>query len=357
MNFSSTGAVYSAKFKSRVLASQIADADRHRFFIGSSCLREGNEIQLVEFNGDMMVVEAAKSYFHAKEITALAPSPVDSDLLLTLANDGESGLWRCPGASDSLELDDIDPRPVPMERVATLTPRGCIKNFSWQSQGSQKVASFGSHLSVFDLTSDAARVSFEVKVGEHGPKCVSKGGCWDPHSAYVVAAVHGCGAVGWDTRVSKQAFSIIDAHQNATRDVDYNPNKPLFLASCGDDRLIKFWDLRKKSQPVKVFAGHSHWCWTVRYNRFHDQLVLSGGTDSLVNLWRCSSISSAPLLELDTTRVDSGDGIIRSYTEHEESIYSVAWSACDAWVFASLDCSGRLAINHVPSTEKYKILL
>lgn len=39
--------------------------------------------------------------------------------------------------------------------------------------------------------------------------------------------------------------------------------------------------------------------WTVRYNRCHDQLLLSGGTDSLVNLWRVSSISSAPLLEME----------------------------------------------------------
>ena len=46
-----------------------------------------------------------------------------------------------------------------------------------------------------------------------------------------------------------------------------------------------------------------------------------------------------------------------SFDEHEESVYSVAWSACDAWVFASLSYDGRVVINHVPSTEKYKILL
>jgi EARP and GARP complex-interacting protein 1 len=104
----------------------------------------------------------------------------------------------------------------------------------------------------------------------------------------------------------------------------------------------------------------------------------------MVNLWRCSSVSSAPLLELDEEDKDvdsdddlqlSGHGassahgksnnkpsdavdcIVKTYEDHEESVYAVAWSACDAWVFASLDFSGRLAINHVPSTEKYKILL
>ena len=36
---------------------------------------------------------------------------------------------------------------------------------------------------------------------------------------------------------------------------------------------------------------------------------------------------------------------------------AAAWSACDAWVFGSLSLDGRVVLNHVPSTEKYKILL
>ena len=48
---------------------------------------------------------------------------------------------------------------------------------------------------------------------------------------------------------------------------------------------------------------------------------------------------------------------IRTFDDHEDSVYSVAWSACDAWVFAALSYDGRVTINHVPSSEKYKILL
>lgn len=90
-----------------------------------------------------------------------------------------------------------------------------------------------------------------------------------------------------------------DAHKYGARDVDYNPNKPFYVVTSGEDRLVKFWDIRKPDRPMKVLLGHSHWAWTVAFNRFHDQLILSGGTDSLVNLWRVSSISSAPLLELE----------------------------------------------------------
>ena len=51
------------------------------------------------------------------------------------------------------------------------------------------------------------------------------------------------------------------------------------------------------------------------------------------------------------------DGVIATYEEHEDSVYAVEWSSADPWVFASLSYDGRLVINRVPRTEKYKILL
>ena len=52
------------------------------------------------------------------------------------------------------------------------------------------------------------------------------------------------------------------------------------------------------------------------------------------------------------------DTLITRFDEaHEESVYSVAWSVAEAWTFASLSCDGRMVVNTVPSTEKYKILL
>ena len=52
---------------------------------------------------------------------------------------------------------------------------------------------------------------------------------------------------------------INDAHDMCVRDVDYNPNKPFYLVTGGDDCLIKFWDFRKESEPVKTLSEHSHW--------------------------------------------------------------------------------------------------
>mmetsp|Transcript_40747 Transcript_40747/g.82188 ORF Transcript_40747/g.82188 Transcript_40747/m.82188 type:complete len:236 (-) Transcript_40747:217-924(-) len=189
-------------------------------------------------------------------------------------------------------------------------------------------------------------------------------GAWDPHHSSLMCVAQGTCMAGVDLRDGgrgKRSFNIQDAHAGACRDIDFNPNAKAFVVSCGDDRLIKFWDLRKAETPVMILAGHTHCCSTVKYNRFHDQILLSGGTDSVVNLWRAGTVSSSPLLDMDgeqaSSKLEVGDYKVCSILDHEESVYSVAWSACDAWVFASVDYSGRVAINQVPSAEKYKILL
>ena len=51
------------------------------------------------------------------------------------------------------------------------------------------------------------------------------------------------------------------------------------------------------------------------------------------------------------------DCLVSTYDEHEDSVYSVAWSTADPWIFASLSYDGRVVINHVPRKEKFKILL
>jgi len=46
-------------------------------------------------------------------------------------------------------------------------------------------------------------------------------------------------------------------------------------------------------------------------------------------------------------------------TRHECSDVTadVAWSATDPWIYATLSYDGAIIVHHVPSKEKYKILL
>ena len=71
----------------------------------------------------------------------------------------------------------------------------------------------------------------------------------------------------------------------------------------------------------------------------------------------CDLMIWCPHSYLHSSQGDTADGRIRAFDDHEESVYAVAWSAYDAWVFASLSYDGRVVVNHVPQTEKYKILL
>lgn len=200
----------------------------------------------------------------------------------------------------------------------------------------------------------------------------------DPHHDQQVTVGIDSAITTFDCRQSSQSQAsmvIPQAHGPVVRDIDYNPNRPHILVSAGDDCQIKFWDARSSGRPLKTISEHTHWIWSVKYNRFHDQLVLSGGSDCLVNLWRMSSVSSAPHLGLEDDSFgnhsssssssseahqhdDVADKKICSYADqHHESVYATSWSASDSWIFASLSYDGHCVLNHIPSTEKYKILL
>jgi len=247
----------------------------------------------------------------------------------------------------------------------------------------------GNDLKIWDLKNTSA--SYElletaiVRVSNEGK---ARNCCWDPHQRNEIVIAHDKHISGYDTRSMSCSHYIENAHQFGTTDVDFNPNKPSVIVSAGHDRKVHFWDLRNTSFPLLSLGGHTHWVSQAKYNHFHDQLMLSSGTDGVVCLWRVSSISSAPLVEETTSTTDAdqrskdnkllfwektvnfnlstkrndaamtnSDTIVRVHNDHDESVYSVAWSMSDAWTYASLSYDGKVFVHQVPSTEKYKILL
>lgn len=147
------------------------------------------------------------------------------------------------------------------------------------------------------------------------------------------------------------------------RDLDFNPNMQYYLATCGDDCKTKFWDIRNTEQPLKELSDHSHWVWSVRYNASYDQLVLTCSSDQRVILSNLPSIASQPfgtMVDQEESKEEkekaegAEEGVIQTYDDHEDSVYAVEWSAADFWTFASLSYDGRLVINKVPRSVKYK---
>jgi WD40 repeat protein len=84
----------------------------------------------------------------------------------------------------------------------------------------------------------------------------------------------------------------------------------------------------------------------VQYNPKYEELVLSSGTDSRVNLWhvaRALSGDAKPRSPFGSPKGPS-DSLLRAYTEQEDSVYGLAWSTRDPWVFASVSYDGRVCV-------------
>jgi WD40 repeat protein len=403
--FEQTSSVYGLRHQARCIVPQTGRADCHRFVLGSLNPRKPaeNELHVIEFDDDANQVKNKGIFAHEGEVWDISTSPSQHNLLFTsYRKEGsfQTSLWRMRGNAefddDDLQVDygdDLDlnmdadapvtaPVPLPqaegtdplegadedtgdlkLEHVLTVPNRGGARpsKVLWHNlEGCYEdvLVADGQGLRSFKvdpesgrgLTTDDAAFSVDVE----NIKCC----CWDPHHRAQLVTGVGRSLVAWDTRDGKATVSIKDAHEGPIQTVDFNPNKPYHVVSGGQDCKIRLWDLRKADEALMTLGNHSHWVWSAKYNPFHDQLILSAGGSGIVNLWSIVSVSSAPLGDLeDPQNQREGDKLIKSYEEHEDSVYNIAWSCYDAWVFASLSYDGRVVVNHVPPTEKYKILL
>lgn len=176
----------------------------------------------------------------------------------------------------------------------------------------------------------------------------------DPHHKFLLALGNNSDLLIFDTRDRSNRYSISNIHGGQVLDLDFNPNNPYHLASCGKDSHIKFWDIRKQN-CLKTIKDHSHYVWQVKYNSFHDQLLISASSDNSVVLHRVVSASSAPVDESFFEK--ETDLLVCKLDSFEDSVYACTWLGGEAWHFACVSYDGKVVIGVVPSEEKYKILL
>lgn len=83
-------------------------------------------------------------------------------------------------------------------------------------------------------------------------------------------------------------------------------------------------------------SGHAHTVWRARFNPFHDQLLLSCSSDATVGLWYTPSVAAAAGMSGAGAGPASpvpggkppGDGRVKSFTDHEESVYGACRGCC-----------------------------
>ncbi|XP_067678479.1 EARP and GARP complex-interacting protein 1-like [Haliotis asinina] len=378
--------IYGLEFQARALTAQTAETDSIRFLVGTQSLRAENQIHHIDFDDENNLINKNVYVHREGEIWSMSASTFDKTLLSTCYNNTadakselRSAVWQLPESFNSSNVvDDQSNSHESLQLVCHLDTSqfGDIKGTLWHPAGESHtvVGVMDTHIVQWDLDSAASTaklIGSTIVEGRGHPKLTC--GRWNPHhNCSQIATANDTSIRGWDLRSMKQVYHMENAHAQLVRDLDFNPNKQYYMATCGDDCKVKFWDTRNTTEPLMVFSEHSHWVWTVRYNHFHDQLVLTSSSDSRVVLNNIVSLSSEPFGRLvekddedseeedeveDRPREPPKDGVISTYEEHEDSVYAVDWSTADPWVFASLSYDGRLVINRVPRTEKYKILL
>jgi len=198
---------------------------------------------------------------------------------------------------------------------------------------------------------------------------------WDRLQQKIVLGVQR-DVVEYDLRSNGTSYEIKNAHDQRIRDIQYNPQRPYYFVSAGDDNRMRYWDIRKPDAALKVVCGHSHWINRVRFNPLNDQLLLSASSDATICLWSLPSLAELQQegtsgIEDDTiegvkhddsssessTQLSRGeDKLACRITEHDDSVTDICWSKQSPWVFASVSYDGRCVIHHVPNQLKYEIL-
>ncbi|XP_050158211.1 WD repeat-containing protein DWA2 isoform X1 [Malus sylvestris] len=336
MQGGSSGIGYGLKYQARCISDVKADTDHTSFITGTLSLKEENEVHLIRLSSDGTELVCEGLFSHPNEIWDLASCPFDQRIFSTVYSTGESygaAIWQIPELYGELNSPQL-------ERITSLDSQfGKIKCILWWPSGRHdKLISIDEeNLSLWslDLSKKAAQVQSQESAGVMH---YLSGGAWDPHDINAVAATCESSIQFWDLRTMKKTNSIEHAH---VRNVDYNPNKKHVLITAEDESGIHVWDLRKPNVPIQELPGHTHWTWAARYNPEYDGLILSSGTDSAVNLWFASPYSndeSERLVDSPTRRIDP---LLNSYSDYEDSIYGLAWSSREPWIFASLSYDGR----------------
>eukprot|EP01095_Lingulamoeba_sp_RSL-Kostka_P000635 TRINITY_DN1091_c0_g1_i1.p1 TRINITY_DN1091_c0_g1~~TRINITY_DN1091_c0_g1_i1.p1 ORF type:complete len:373 (-),score=73.71 TRINITY_DN1091_c0_g1_i1:42-1160(-) len=355
--------IYGLNYKGRALSSLKSEESRSIFLIGTTSLNNFNEIHMIEVTEEsenLLQVTQLNVFPHENEIWDISTSPENGSLMIVTYNKiSENGTTKRGTVYnidyESSKLSPIYELPVDNIQCTDFHPVG--RKFAsldinslqlWNISESSVVKDF--EFNIVDNLNSKNSISNESKFTN---------GSWDPHFTNRYALIEHSDIHCVDIKSNQVCWSVNDAHsQLQVRDIDFNPYKPYNFCSGGDDCSIALWDYRKCNKPINRIQHHSHWVWNVKYNPNHDQLLLSSSTDSFVHLWNIEKTSSSsPSSSSKITEEMYNTNLIKTYDEHEDSVYSLCWSNADPWIFISLSYDGRAVVSSVPNEEQDKILL
>jgi len=371
--------IYGLDFQARSLSPQYGETEMVRFLIGTQSLKSENSIHCVEYDEESVLVSKLVYPHPLGEIWQIDAHPNRVDIVGTVHKKPHqkmgATIYKMSSVPDiGQSVDTIDSSsPCQLDVLASLDDgnESEVARFLWQPIDGNKVVTIctNSSMNLWDFNSSGTvqSVLHSNPLDKFHNQVTAAN--WSPHhgtNQIAVALETNLQIIDLRSTNKGPVYSIDGAHIDPIRDLDFNPNRQYYMVTCGDDGFTKFWDIRNLQNPVLSRHDHFHWIWQVRYNVFHDQLVLTSGSDARVVLTSAASLSSEPFGKLmsddkdndedEDTQTPLADGVITTYEEHEDSVYSIAWSSSDSWTFASLSYGGRLLIHRVPRSLKHSIL-
>jgi len=361
--------IYGLELQGRSLASITADTENISFIVGTQSLKSDNFVYIVTLDEDTGQLHKRVLKHPAGEVWGLNPNPSNSSLFVSTFGEKTETSWRKKAAvmkipegknntsNDEGNLDSVELE-CDLEQVSGSGE--FVGGWHQPNDGGKVCLVAGDNVTFVDMQQSAPSKVWETQHTVRGQTKIETV-AWNPHRhCHQVSSVSGSQIVTWDSRTGDKAWALNISSGSAIRSLDYNPNKQYYLVTGGDDGSLIIWDYRSPTEPLVTVHEHSHWLWSVRYNTFHDQLILSAGSDCRVQLHSQASLSSEPLRQSleddDLQEKILEDGIIQTFYDHEDSVYTAEWSCSDPWTFASLSYDGRLVISHVPKSVKYRIL-
>jgi len=352
----------SDKFTSRCITSVSGNTSENLFLFSTNHLKKDNEIHLIQFSEDEGKVRCQGIYNYPAVINKVFTHPTDETLAYaSVSSYATSGdvhkalLFRINQVTESSEENKTRQALTPeLEIENNLELHSILSN----GKSNNLILSDASCVSLYDTEKKERTTLYQAPEATRITKSEI-----DPHHPDLVASIQGTNVIVADARDQQVKFELKNAHSLNITDLDFNPNKQYGIITSGEDCQIKFWDIRKPNLPLKVLDDIPDSIESVKYNRQHDVLLLSSNSAGSVNLHKVTSVSSAPVLA--TAFMDKStshpareeDVLVKCYEEQEDSVYSCAWSAGNAWVFASVSYRSSVVISMVPPAEKYKILL
>ncbi|KAI8845510.1 WD40-repeat-containing domain protein [Chytridium lagenaria] len=128
---------------------------------------------------------------------------------------------------------------------------------------------------------------------------------WSPHPGSLLATggvdrdlyVLDSRLIGMDTNKSA-VWMQLKAHsgQNhpAITSVQFSPFVPYWLASAGEDSVVKIWDLRYLQVPMCRIDGHYRGIRSLSWSNTHANVISTGSDDNLWRAWAIDSTISVP---------------------------------------------------------------